>query len=234
MPRPDTVIRLNPKEGGALWDQAYTALRSALLAGRYGPGDKILLRNTADELGISLTPVRDAVNRLVAERALERGSVGQGGGATVPLLRPEQFIQLMSVRLALEPMATAMAAERASAENLQDIGNELSRMKTSVEQRHLDGYLEAHHRFHFGIYRLAQAPIILEIIESVWLRCGPTLTLALPSTIPSLKRYPHHAKALLALRDQDAAGASDAIRDDILNARDEIAQELDRLHRAMT
>jgi len=227
-------IRLNPKESGALWDKAYRALRSALLAGRYGPGDKILLRDTAEKLGISLTPVRDAVNRLVAEKALERGSVGQGGGATVPLLQPDQFIQLMTVRLALEPMAAAMAAERASAEDVRDIEADLARMKSSVEQHHLDHYLEAHHRFHFGIYRLAAAPLVLEIIESVWLRCGPTLNLALPSTIPSLKRYPFHARALQALREQDAEAAAAAIRDDICSAQNEIALQLDRIHQTRT
>ena len=67
-----------------LWDKAYLSLRSALLAGKFVPGERIILRKVAQDLGISLTPVRDAINRLAAENVLERGGVGQGGGASVP------------------------------------------------------------------------------------------------------------------------------------------------------
>ena len=83
--------RLAPAARSPLWDHAYGALRATLMAGRLAPGERILLRDVAEQLGISLTPVRDAVNRLVAERVLERGGVGQGGGATVPVFDADQF-----------------------------------------------------------------------------------------------------------------------------------------------
>ena len=77
-----------------LWDKAYLSLRSALLAGKFVPGERIILRKVAQDLGISLTPVRDAINRLAAENVLERGGVGQGGGASVPLLNANEFESL--------------------------------------------------------------------------------------------------------------------------------------------
>ena len=70
--------RLIPIERDTLWNRAYVALKSALLAGKFAPGEKIVLRQVADELRISLTPVRDAVNRMIAEKILERGSVEIG------------------------------------------------------------------------------------------------------------------------------------------------------------
>ena len=87
-----------------LWDKAYFSLKSALLAGKFVPGERIILRKVAQDLGISLTPVRDAINRLAAENVLERGGVGQGGGASVPLLNANEFDQLMSIRSSLEPL----------------------------------------------------------------------------------------------------------------------------------
>lgn len=214
--------RLAPAARSPLWDQAYGALRATLMAGRLAPGERILLRDVAEQLGISLTPVRDAVNRLVAERVLERGSVGQGGGATVPVFGADEFAQLMAVRASLEPAATLAALPHAGVEQLDAIGVDLAAMREAVEGGRVEEYLAAHYRFHFGIYALARMPIMLEVIESAWLRCAPTLRLGLPRYIPDLKRYPFHVAALQALRDGDGDAAAEAIRGDIESARIDI------------
>jgi DNA-binding GntR family transcriptional regulator len=217
---------LVPIERLTLWDRAYNSLRSALMAGSLQPGQRIVLREMADQLGISLTPVRDAVNRLVAEGALERGSVGVGGGATVPLLNADQFAQLMLVRGSLEPVATAAAIGNTTPERLDAIEADLAEMKAALSDGRIGGYFEAHYRFHFGIYKLCRMPILLEIIETAWLRCAPTLTL--PQYTPGLKRYPLHVAALQALRNGDGDAAAEAIRADIQSATAEICPLLDQ------
>ena len=226
-----SLPRLNTLQRDTLWDRAYLALKSALLEGRFAPGERIVLRDVADHLGISLTPVRDAVNRLTAEKILDRGGVGNGGGATVPLLNTDQFNQLMTVRSSLEPVATAAAARHATSGQLDAIEASLIAMKRSVSEQRQEQYLAEHYRFHFGIYAICKMPIVQEIIESVWLRCGPTLTLALPEYIPGLKRYAFHVAALAALRDGDAERAAAAIRDDIESARNDICALLDKSNR---
>lgn len=214
LPKVKAAARRNP---APLWDHAYGALRAALMAGRLAPGSRLVLRELAEQLGVSLTPARDAVNRLVAEKALERGSVGAGGGATVPRLSAHQFSQLMLVRSQLEPVATAAAAAHLTPDALARIEADLLEMKASIGRGRIPAYFEAHHRFHFGIYALCGMPILLEIIEGAWLRCAPTLTL--PEYTPGLKRYPLHVAALQALRKGDAAAAAEAIRADIDSAR---------------
>ncbi len=214
-----------------LWDRVYAALESALLSGRYAPGDRVVLRDVADELGVSLTPVRDAVNRLVAEKVLDRGSVGQGGGAIVPLLNAEQFDQLMTIRAGLEPVAARTAALHATPEEMDAIEASLALMKRSVKERRTAQYLDAHYRFHFGIYAMCRMPIVLDVIESAWLRCAPTLSLALPEYIPSLKRYPFHQAALQALRAGDGDAAAQAIQSDIDSARADICALLEKHNR---
>ncbi len=211
-----------------MWDQAYASLRASLAAGRLAPGQRILLRDVAEQLGISLTPVRDAVNRLVAERVLERGGVGQGGGATVPRLDADQFSQLMAVRGSLEPVAAAAAARHATPEALDAIEAELAAMEHTVNTQRPGDYLEAHHRYHFRLYALCRMPILLEIIEGAWLRCAPTLTIGLPEYTPGLKRLPFHKAALDALRRGDGDTAAQAVRDDIVSARDDICALLQR------
>ena len=110
-----TLPRLDSVERSTLWDRVYFALRSAVLAGRFAPGERVVLRQVANDLDVSLTPVRDAVNRLIAEKVLERGGLGPAGAAVVPQLDADQFSQLMTVRASLEPVAAAAAAADATA-----------------------------------------------------------------------------------------------------------------------
>jgi DNA-binding GntR family transcriptional regulator len=210
-----------------LWDKAYFSLKSALLAGKFVPGERIILRKVAQDLGISLTPVRDAINRLAAENVLERGGVGQGGGASVPLLNANEFDQLMSIRSSLEPLAAEAAAKNASKAEIVEISNMLNRMKDLAETGNLASYLDAHYQFHFGIYKLANQAILLQAIEGAWLRCGPTLNLALPAYKPGQKRHKHHLAALNALKKGDGVGVAQAIRADIDSARLDICNLLD-------
>ena len=210
-----------------LWDKAYISLRSALLAGKFVPGERIILRKVAQDLGISLTPVRDAINRLAAENVLERGGVGQGGGASVPLLNSAEFDQLMSIRSCLEPLAAEAAAKNATKAEVAAIAKLLKQMTDLAETGNLASYLNAHHKFHFGIYKLANQSILLQAIEGAWLRCGPTLNLALPAYKPGQKRHKHHLAALNALKKGDGIGVAQSIRADIESARLDIGRLLD-------
>jgi len=211
-----------------LWDRAYAELRGALLAGRFVPGQRILLREVAGELGISLTPVRDAVNHLIAERVLERGTGGQGGGAIVPHIDPDQFRQLTIMRADLESRAAYEAAAHVTSEDIALLRQHLTQMTDHINEERRDHYLEMHRRFHFGIYALARMPIIQDAIETLWLRCGPVLTIVLPEYVPYLKKTDYHAAALKALEQQDAQGVADAIRRDISEAGTYIHQLLCR------
>jgi len=220
LPRLESIAR------STLWDRAYAALKAALLAGKYAPGERVVLRQVAEDLGISLTPVRDAVNRLIAEKVLEHGGLGPAGGAVVPLLSEDQFSQLMTVRASLEPMAAAAAAAHATRERIDAVEAFLTEMKRSVKENRTGDYLDAHYHFHFGIYEMCEMPIVEDIIESAWLRCAPTLTLALPENIPSLKRYASHVATIAALRKGDGEAAATAIRADIESARKDIGAML--------
>lgn len=222
---PTSGLKLINKD--TLWDKAYFSLKSALLAGKFVPGERIILRKVAQDLGISLTPVRDAINRLAAENVLERGGVGQGGGASVPLLNANEFDQLMSIRSSLEPLAAEAAAKNVSKAEIAEISNLLNRMKDLAETGNLASYLDAHYKFHFGIYKLANQAILLQAIEGAWLRCGPTLNLALPAYNPGQKRHKHHLAALNALKKGDGVGVAQAIRADIDSARLDICNLLD-------
>ena len=145
----------------------------------------------------------------------------------MPILDAGQFSQLMSVRIGLEPAAPA-AARQATQAQLKAIEQSLVERKRTVLEHRPEQYLEEHYRFHFGICQICRQPIVQQVIESAWLRCGPALTLALPEYIPGVKRYEFHVEALTALRLGDDARAANAIRAEIGSAREDICALLEQ------
>lgn len=209
---------LKPIERTTLWDQAYAALRQALLEGRFTPGQRLVLRDVALELGISLTPVRDAVNRLIAEHVLERGSGGQGGGAMVPRIDVAHFQELLTIRCDLEGRAAACAAEAVTPADLRRLTTLLDKMQSLISAHKLDDYLRVHRQFHFTLYAVANLSVLSQLIENLWLRCGPVLTYVIPTYVPLLKGTDFHRAALAGLQQHDPRATSDAIREDIEGA----------------
>src|SRR5919197_173549 len=92
-----------------LWDLAHAQLRDALVAGRFEPGTVLTLRSLAESFGTSITPVRDAVTRLVAQGVLQQGP---RNSAIVPQLTAAELGHLTIVRCELEGRAAREATAK--------------------------------------------------------------------------------------------------------------------------
>jgi GntR family transcriptional regulator, colanic acid and biofilm gene transcriptional regulator len=201
--RPDTLS-----------DQAYQRLHRALMTGGLLPEQVLTVRGVAEAYGVSLTPVREAIQRLVAERAL---IIENGRTIRVPRLGVETYREILKIRLELEPMAARDAALR-----MDNV--EMDRLE-AVAHAHRDAILagEAHLTlsantdFHMSIYRASQQPILTGLIESLWLRVGPTLNLLFPTYCGSLTGVEMHLEAVDALRRRDGDALARAVRDDLLH-----------------
>ncbi len=106
---------LSTAEDTSLRRQVYDSLREALTAGRFVPGQKLTFRFVAGALGVSLTPVREALRRLVAEGAFE---MQPNRSVRVPLMTRARILELRDIRIALEGLAAEKAAERASKQQI--------------------------------------------------------------------------------------------------------------------
>src|SRR5690606_11376771 len=223
--RHSMLTPLVPLEKNNLSDLAYAALKQELLSGRFQPGERIILREVAGELGISLTPVRDAINHLIAERVLDRGPGGQKGGASVPRLNPEQFRQLMLLRADLESRLAAAAAAKIDDRAIARLGIIVQKMRESID-RDKNTYLDLHRHFHFSLYKHAQLDVVHDITEVLWLRCGPALNAVLGEYVPSLKRRDFHSEAVEYLKTGNASKVAESIRMDITEAGAYIYEQL--------
>ena len=87
--------------------QAYLAIRRALMGGQFAPGAKLILRTVAASLGISSTPVREALLKLASENAL---TLDVRGTVRVPEMTRDKYIEIRDLRVLLEGEAAARAA----------------------------------------------------------------------------------------------------------------------------
>lgn len=203
-----------------LGEQVYQDLRELLAAGQVAPGEKFTLRGLAEAIGTSSMPVREAVNRLAAENALE---VLPNRAIRVPIMTRERFVELRTIRIEIEGLAAQMAAERATP---NDIAEALRHQSVFAEEsRRLDPdgavALKANKDFHFAVYGAARMPLLLQIIGGLWLQIGPVINLDLRASgrrLHAVEAHKHHTRLIEAIRRRDGRAARAALADDIRTA----------------
>jgi GntR family colanic acid and biofilm gene transcriptional regulator len=180
------------------------------MSARFHPGEHLNIRALAEMLGTSATPVREALFRLTAEHAIE---MHPGHSAKIPVLDADQYAELCLIRKSIEGFAAEMAAARITSGELTQLGQVLKRFNTACDNSQFDLTLNFSREFRFGVYRAAQMPILMRIIEGLWLRSGPTFRILSMVNDPELGITYQHALDALAKR--DGAGARLAIEDAI-------------------
>lgn len=205
---------------GNLHDAAYEQLRQALMDGHFVPGQTFTIRALASVFGTSPMPVRDALKRLVAERALD---LQRNRSVVLPLMSRARFQEILQIRLNLESMITLRAAGRITPPVIEAMANDHRGMCDAVESGDASQYLAANRRFHFRLYQCAGTVVMFPVIESMWMQIGPLLNQVFRSAEHAVPRADHHHNSVLrALRRQDGAAAAKAIWDDLSDAADSI------------
>jgi DNA-binding GntR family transcriptional regulator len=162
-------------------------------------------------------PVREAFRRLTSEGALEPLSNGK---TRVPVLDTARLQELTEIRMAVEGLAARRAAEHVSPQELSAISRANAEMLEAVARRDVAAEAKANEQFHFAIYRAAKSSELLRIIEHLWLRAGPFMKTFLDDYYrsASTRKYRttrHHEELLAALKERDADGAEQALRQDL-------------------
>jgi len=211
-----TLSRLHAVDVGTLGQRVYAELRDFLMVGGVQPGEKITLRQLTGAVGTSLMPVREAVQRLAAEGALE---VLPNRAIRVPVMTRARVQEILKVRLMLEGHAVEEAAQRiqpAEIEQLEELNaafvREMRRREDSAQ------VFRVNKEFHFTMYRAADMPVLLDIIENLWLRIGPFLhfSLGVRGREAARKYAPEsHNEMIRAMRQRDGALARRALESDL-------------------
>lgn len=196
---------------GPAHERVYRRLRNRILHGEMEPGQSLTLRGIAEEMGVSMTPAREALRRLSAEGAL---TLSKSGRISTPALTNERIEELAAIRALLEPELAARALPRAHMaliDRLHAINGEIQRL---INDGARTGYVRANMEFHRTLYLRAQAPAMLALTETVWLQSGPTLR-AMYAKQQQTRAVDHHMKIIAALKAGDEPGLRLAVRADV-------------------
>jgi DNA-binding GntR family transcriptional regulator len=194
-------------------ERVYAALRDQLMRGGFEPGQKLKIAELAAAFGTSAMPVREALNRLAVERALE---TLPSRTVRVPTLSMAALQDLREARFAVEGLAISRAAAQMTPDSLTTLKRFIV-AQTETDADHVsEGSAEQNRAFHFAIYRQAGSPVLLPIIESLWLQFGPYLRAASERFDGGDGRGTnHHCAILAALTNGDARAARSALEADI-------------------
>ncbi len=210
--------------GATLTEQVYSELRRQLLVGELEPGVKITARSVGRSMGVSLTPARDAIARLVREGAIEKSETHM---YSVPLLDRGRYAEITSIRLLMEPAAAEMAAAVIDAARIDALDALNERMREKLAEEAFVEALAIDADFHFTLYDAAGAADFRRIIDGLWLLVGPTRT-RLPLEYRSrLNGYSIHRRILAALRARDREAVRSAVHADLSNGAEAVLSVLD-------
>ena len=193
------------KDHLSLTERVYATLREMILNMELPPGTRLKDIDLAQRLGVSNTPLREAMRLLAADSLVEtiprRGTV-------VKTLSAEESGLLYEIREALEVLATRLAAVRAAPESLRQIMEVAESHQRAVGQRHLHEYLDLDRRFHGLIAEASQNPILVSMLSMIADRIHIVRRLTSNLEKDVLTGNEHHeiAEALVG-RDEEKAAA---------------------------
>ncbi|HKL46358.1 MAG TPA: GntR family transcriptional regulator [Roseovarius sp.] len=200
----------------------YRQLRDLVLFGDLAPGQAVTIQGLTDRLGAGMTPVREAIRRLISEGALEF----QGNRrVSVPQLSSDNISELIVARQWLDPHLSHRATERSNEHDLDELTEMDAALDESIRRGDLRGYLERNYRFHQRIYELAEAPILADVADGLWLRFGPSLRVVC-GRLGTQNLPDKHKDLLAAMRAGDAEAAARAIREDVIQGMEQVRQSL--------
>lgn len=198
----------------SLSSKVYQSLRASLANGELLPGQKLTGRMVSERLGVSQTPVREAMLQLVAERAL---TMNLNRSVTVPVLSKAQFIELRDIRVALERLASRCAAPHASPTAIDAAEALHRRMIAAKRAGDYPATMRLNREVHFAVYQLSERPELVALIESLWIRTGPYLNLIYHHVDPTTIEPHPHERLFEALRAGDPEACAAATERDIID-----------------
>lgn len=192
-------------------DRVFRDLRSRIMHGDLPPGHPLTLRGIGAEYGVSMTPARESVRRLVAEGAL---TMSTSGRIATPELSNERIEELAALRALLEVELASRALPRAHMALIERMQTINAVIAEAVSRGDAVAYIRTNLEFHRTLYLRAQAPAMLAMAETVWLQMGPTMR-ALYGRLRRTEPPQFHRLIIAALKAGDEPGLRLAVRSDV-------------------
>ena len=160
----DTKFNINTNEYLPLRDVVFNTLRDAILTGKLVPGERLMENQLADKLGVSRTPVREALRMLELENLVE---LVPRKGAQVLDMSEKDITNILEVRSALEGLATSVACKKMSKEDLQQLKNMEADFEKAVADNDVERFVDIDEDFHDLIFAATENDKLISIFRNL-------------------------------------------------------------------
>jgi DNA-binding GntR family transcriptional regulator len=213
-------------------DEVYEAMRQAILTHVFKPGERLQVEEISQKLGVSLTPVRHALQQLATEGLIE---IHPRSGTYVSAVSPEDIEETFEIRCALETLAAERAIGRISAEQLQGLRHLLEQLAKPIDtEESLKEHERANFELHQTIIDASGSRRIAELYESL----NAHIKIARIHNSESGVQKPRdwearlreeqneHEAIVRSLEKKDLEGVREALRRHIYRAKDALVKSL--------
>ncbi len=195
--------RPNARESRTLVDRIYREIQERILYREWSDGHQVLEQELAEELGVSRTPVREALVRLQRDGLIK--VVPRHGMRVVPM-SPTDVREIYQILSSLESLAVMLAAERKpSAKELAPLEQSNRKMKSAHEASDFKSWALADEMFHYHLVELSGNRILTDVHENFWSRAQRARLTMLSIISPPERSTQEHARLIDAIRSGDGA-----------------------------
>jgi DNA-binding GntR family transcriptional regulator len=208
-----------------LADQAYTAIRRHIVEGTIPPGTRLVEHKLTESLGVSRTPLREALRRLEQDGLIERQT---GGGLRVTELTIDDLTEIMGIRGALEGYCARLAGERITPAELEALQAAHEDAKAAIDRDDLQALIGANTRFHDGIDAASRSPRCIAMINDIrdWVISYRSEVLVDKET--RQRSYDQHTEIIAALGSGDGGYVERLVRDHIAEVAERLIEARQR------
>lgn len=199
-------------DGESVGKSVYNKLSNALMQGQLNPDERLKIRDLAQLMQTSVTPVRDAVLQLVQEGALVMRSPRD---IRVRRVARKEYLEIRDIRVELEGMAAGAAAESVQSNDIALLQSLILENENAIGQGRFVDAVRLNQAFHFEYCRLAGMPTLLDILNKLWIKMGPLIAQSYVQGGRDMVDY--HYPLIEALLRNDSRAARIAVQTDIIS-----------------
>ncbi|MFZ5897821.1 MAG: GntR family transcriptional regulator [Bacillota bacterium] len=211
-----------------LREVVFESLREAIITGRLRPGERLMELQLAEELGVSRTPVREAIRKLELEGFVV---MVPRKGAYVAGITDKDITDVFEIRAALEALAAGLAAERITEEEIEELERLVVRYAETTSSQNIQAIVEEDTKFHDVIYRASRNQRLIQIVTNLQEQIQRFRLTTLSRPGRTKEALVEHRKIVEAISERNIELAQQLAREHIESAENSLlvaVEELDK------
>lgn len=185
---------------------AYEAIKEAILAGDLLPNQKISLSSMAESLGISIIPVKTAIQRLISEGLVKQDP---HHSPVVEEFSSKETNEVLKIRYQLEDLALKESIANIDEDGISFLTYELTKLQNALNTQDIHAYGKLNREFHMAIYRFSEMPLLINLIEDLWNKAELNRSRSVFALVPNMMphSFAEHQKLIELIKNRSTDSA---------------------------